>query len=106
MALTNNAPSIEHYRIHAYVCGQACVREMDMMGTVSFGWVFTNRPDDCRYAVLSHYDVATHADVVEVYDLFAAGFSRATGLVPPAPIRICDNVDTAIMATSMLYEEE
>lgn len=94
------------YRIHAYVCGQACVRLMENMGTVDFVWLFMNRPNDCRYAVVSQWNVARHAEDFLVFDMYEAQESLKSGkLVAPPPLRTEVDADTAIMATAMLYED-
>lgn len=97
----------EQYRLHAYVCGNACVKNVDNMGTVSFTHVFTNRPYDCRYAVVSQWNVAKHATDVLVWDLYETTEKLSSGkLVPPQPVNVFDDVDAAIMATSMTYKDD
>lgn len=94
------------YQLHAYVCGSACVRASDVDGTVTFMQVFLKRPTGCRYAIVSEWDVADSCERVLVWDLddtrMRTGGSR---VYPPPPMRVFDDVDQAIMATVMLYEQ-
>lgn len=93
------------YRLHAYVCGNACLRTVESMGTMSFPMIFIKRPDNCRYAVVSRWDVVTHNDQVLVWDLYDAREKVKTGeVVEPDPIWVGDSVDAAIMATFMTYD--
>jgi hypothetical protein len=93
--------------LHAYVCGNACVQPVDNMGTVTFTWLFLHRPADCRYAIVSQWDVKAHADKVLVFDLYETQENIKSGrLVTPAPVRVCDSIDAAIMATTLLYEDD
>jgi hypothetical protein len=97
----------EQVKLHAYVCGNACLQKVDNEGTMSFTMVFMKRPADCRYAIVTRYNIATHTDEVVVWDLFEAQENLRTGkLMPPAPARVCDSIDAAIMATFMLYEDD
>jgi hypothetical protein len=97
----------EQFKLHAYVCGNACLQTVDNEGTVSFMMVFMRRPADCRYAICTRYNVQTHLDEVVVWDLYEVMQQVSTGkLITPEPIRVCDNIDAAIMATFMLYEDD
>lgn len=97
----------EQYRLHAYVCGNACLQTVDNEGTVSFAMVFLKRPAECRYAIVTRYSVDKHAEEVIVWDLYEAQENIRTGaLVPPEPTMICDSIDAAVMATFMTYEED
>lgn len=94
------------YKLHAYVCGNACLRRIDNMGTVTFTKIFTERPDGCRYAVVSHWNVVDHADEVLVWDLYETREKLRTGrLIEPEPVYRGDCVDAAVMATFMTYKD-
>jgi hypothetical protein len=95
----------QQFKLHAYVCGNACLKLYDGEGTLTFTQVFVKRPSDCRYAVASYYDVAARGDVVLVWDLYSAGLTRTDALVPPDPLYRGDCVDAAIMQTFMTYED-
>jgi hypothetical protein len=83
----------EQYKLHAYVCGNACLQRIDNEGTLSFMMVFMKRPADCRYAICTRYNVDAHDDEVVVWDLYEVQQSLHTGkLVTPEPIRTCDNM--------------
>jgi hypothetical protein len=100
------ATRAEQFRLHAYVCGNACLQTPDVDGTVSFTMIYMKRPDNCRYAIVSRYSVDKHDDEVMVWDLFDAMENIRTGnILPPDPVRTADSVDAAIMATFMLYED-
>jgi hypothetical protein len=96
----------EQFKLHAYVCGNACLQTPDVDGTMSFQMVFLKRPENCRYAIVTHYNIEQHGDEVLVWDLYEAMENLRTGaIVPPEPVRKCESVDAAIMATFMLYED-
>lgn len=97
------------YRLHAYVCGPGCVRWSDQHSTVTFEWIYLNRPDECRYAVAGKWSTKKHGEEVLVWDLFDARQTRTRGkitLIPPRPKIRTDELDAAIMASSMLYDSE
>jgi hypothetical protein len=97
----------EQVKLHAYVCGNACLQTVDNEGTMSFVMVYMKRPADCRYAIVTRYNVVTHLDEVVVWDLFEAQENLKTGrLIPPTPRLVCDSIDAAVMATFMLYEDD
>lgn len=97
----------EQYKLHAYVCGNACLQQVDNEGTISFTMAFMKRPADCRYAIVTRYNIDIHAEEVIVWDLYEAMENLKTGkLEPPDPVRVCDSLDAAIMATFMLYEDD
>lgn len=98
----------QQYRLHAYVCGPGCVQWSHSIGTVSFEWIYLNRPMDCRYAVAGSWSVPKHGEEIIVWDLFDTHISKAKGrltLVPPKPRFEVDDLDAAVMATSLLYNE-
>lgn len=98
--------SPDRFQLHAYVCGNACLRRIDAMGSMSFTMIYIKRPDNCRYAVVSHWNIDKGADEVLVFDLFDVDVSSTdTSAVPPAPIFRGDDVDAAIMATFMTYKD-
>lgn len=97
----------EQYRLHAYVCDNSCVQTVDHMGTVSFTHVFVNRPNECRYAVVSQWNTRTHKDDVMVWDMYESQEKLRTGrLVPPENVKIYRSVDAAITATMLTYGDK
>jgi len=97
----------EQYRLHAYVCGSACVQPVENMGTMTFTMIFVRRPYDCRYAVVSKWSVEKHEDEVFVFDLYEAQEALKGGqhVTPPPPMHKGDCVDAAIMATQLVYQD-
>lgn len=98
------------YKMHAYVCGQACVkRASPPISSCDFHTIWIQRPEDCRYAVVSEWDVVEHRDRFIVFDLFEAGVDwggKGTGkAIEPVPTTMTDDLDAAIMATSLLYDD-
>lgn len=94
------------YRLHAYVCGEGCVKWSDQISTVSYDWIYMNRPAECRYAVAGQWSVPKHGEEVVVWDLFDTQQRMVRGhltLIPPKPMFEVDDLDAAIMATNMLY---
>lgn len=96
----------EQYRLHAYVCGAACIQRFDMPGTVSFTWIYQRRPKDCRYAVAGAWSSDKRREDVIVWDLFTVWKQPDGSLVTPVPFGKHSDVDAAIMATAMLYEDK
>lgn len=94
----------DRYRIYAYV-GHGSVRRATLLGSVSFTWIFQNRPKDCRYAVAGQWMVDRHAERFVVWDLYKVMVSPIADVHAPRPRLIHDDLDAAIMATAMLYEE-
>jgi hypothetical protein len=95
------------FRLHAYVCGDACVQYVDNMGTLSFMKIFMHRPSNCRYAIVTRWNIEKHADEVIVWDMFETlEHIRTADVLPPPPRHVCDSIDAAIMATTLLYEDE
>jgi hypothetical protein len=64
-----------------------------------------NRPDDCRYAVAGSWDIAKHRENVLVWDLYNVNIGRGGKLLTPAPVRVLSDVDAAIMANTILYDQ-
>jgi hypothetical protein len=95
-----------HFKLYAYVCGTACVEKPDVDGTVTFLMVFMKRPQHCRYAVVGEWDVATHSERILVFDMFEAKIRGAATLITPEPKAVFDDVDQAIMATMLMYEQD
>lgn len=109
-SLSDAYPTGNRYHLHAYVCGGACVRRVDTSDppTCTFRQVFTNRPDGCRYAVVSQWDMMGNKSRYLVFDLFRtnAKFSNdAAAIIPPKPRLVHDDLDAAIMGTVMLYND-
>lgn len=97
---------MQQYKLHAYVCDDACLQSVESMGTMSFTMIFLKRPDKCRYAVVSKWDTTTHGDQVLVWDLYDAREKIRTGeLVEPEAIYVGDSVDAAIASTFLTYRE-
>lgn len=90
------------YTLHGYVCGPGCWHPTSVQGTVTFEYVYMNRPSPCRYAVASSYGAI---NPVIVWDLFQTKRDAQWRLYPPEPVRVGDSIDAAIVATEMLYEE-
>lgn len=93
------------YQLIAYICGNACVKYADAIGTMDYTRVFLSRPDDCRYAVVTHRNVDSQEDEVLVFDIYATTQTPTNKLIAPAPMWRGDCIDAAIMATFMRYEE-
>lgn len=106
MALWSMARRTGHYTLYAFVCGQGCVARSDVDGTISFKAIINKRPSECRYAVVGEWDVVSHEERIIVWDLFDTKMRGATKLLPPKPLRIYNDVDQAIMATMLLYEND
>lgn len=95
------------YRLLAYVCGHDCVRRIDDEATRTISRIFIERPSDCRYAVVGRYNIVQHADDVLVFDLYRLTQKTRSGLIEdPDPISVHTDLDAAIMATAMLYEDD
>jgi allophanate hydrolase subunit 2 len=93
------------YTLHAYVCAQGCVKWRESMGSVSFDYIYVNRPNDCRYAVAGEYDVKAQGERVLVWDLYNVSKNARGQLVTPMPVRVHVDVNSAVMATSILYDK-
>jgi hypothetical protein len=68
--------------------------------------IWMKRPQHCRYAIVGEWDVATHCERILVFDMYDTKIRGTVTLVPPKPRMICNDVDQAIMATMMLYEQD
>lgn len=78
----------------------------DVDGTVTFMQVFLKRPAHCRYVVVGQWDVAQQRERIITWDLFdTRRRNGGTKVYPPQPLREYDDVDQAIMATAMLYDQ-
>lgn len=94
------------FKLLAYVCGSSCVVYPDNIGTVTYTRIFLQRPNNCRYAIVGLYSIADHDDEVLVFDLYETMQRGDTELVAPTPVKTCNDLDGAIMATAMLYRED
>jgi hypothetical protein len=98
----------DRYRLHAYVAQGGVIRDA-AMASVTFKWVYTNRPEGCRYAVTSQWDTPSHSWRFMSFDLFATAqeIRQATGQVvrlhPPKPRLMHTDLDAIIMGTVLLY---
>ena len=91
----------KRYKLYAYVCGRDCVRINQHEGVMTYHQVFTERPEDCRYAVV---EAGPRKFLVwDMYDVW--GTWRSDFRAPP-PIRTCTTADSAVVATALLYGEE
>jgi hypothetical protein len=104
--MTATNPSRGQYKLLAYVCGRSCVVYPDNIGTVDYTRIFVQRPSGCRYAVVEIWSIAKHAGEVLVFDLYDTLDPGGSKLTAPDPVGTYDDVDTAIMATAMLYEDD
>jgi hypothetical protein len=95
-----------HYRLYAYVCGAGCVQHADVDGTVTFMQVFMKRPATCRYAIVGKWDPERNGEIFVVWDLDATLLDAAARIHPPEAVKVYDDIDQAIMATLMLYEND
>lgn len=91
---------LPRYTLHAYVCGRSCVKWSQHVGQVTFRQIFVERPDGCRYAVAS--DVPER---VVVWDLYETTMTLKYGPAEPNPVHQGDDVDAAVMATAMMYDD-
>lgn len=105
MTVTTNSTRAQ-YKLLAYVCGRSCVVYPDNIGTVDYTRIFIQRPSGCRYAIVETYSVAKHSAEVLVFDLYQTLDPAGSKLAPPDPVGRHDDVDTAVMATAMLYEDD
>jgi hypothetical protein len=96
------------YKLIAFVCDGGCVKRVKQgYGTRTFRDIYVNRPDNCRYAVASRWDVVNHRDEVIVWDLYEATTQPSyRDIEAPAPALIHTNVEAAIAATLLLYEDD
>lgn len=97
----------EQYRLHAYVCGRSCIKRSSYEGVVNYRTIFNGCPTECRYAVVSYWDIVRHEERVAVFDMDATVKRPGVSLSiePGPPIEYYNTVDAAIMATALLYEE-
>jgi hypothetical protein len=96
--------SNKRYRIHAYVRAGGIIRRHSVTSRVTFKWVYQNRPDECRYAVISAWDNQVRAWRYGVLDLFnVLKDSETNELIPPEPRWKSDDCSAAIMTTVLLY---
>ena len=96
------------YRLHAYICGRQCIERMSYMGTVDYRTIFNQCPLNCRYAIVSMWDIVMHEERVAVFDMDTTRTSYGNNsleIEPGPPIEYYSTVDAAIMATALLYED-
>lgn len=91
------------YHIHAYVCAGGVHKRQSVQGRVTFAWVYQNRPNEARYAVVSTWNCIAHTWRYEVLDLFNVMKDPANNLIPPAPRWMHEELSAAIMATVLMY---
>lgn len=95
-------PNNPRYVLHAYVCGRSCVKLTSHLGAMTFHQIFVERPGDCRYAVAE-----APAGFFMVWDLLGIQEFRINdgGFRAPRPVRETRDIDSAIVATAMLYDQ-
>jgi hypothetical protein len=96
----------ERFRIHAYVRQGGVRKRQSLMGQVTFAWVYQNRPQDHRYAVLSDWDCNAHARAYHVIDLYEVKLDGGGRPVTPHPRWTLDELDAAIATATLLYGVE
>lgn len=74
-----------------------------LQGRVTFAWIYQNRPNEARYAIVSTWDCNTHRWQYEVLDLFSTLKDQSNGLTPPTPRWVHEELSAAIMATVLMY---
>lgn len=84
------------YTLHTYVCGPYCVRDVPHLGAMTYGQILAERPQGCRYAV-----VLDHHNTAQVWDLFEDDTDKE-----PKVVFEWVDVDAAVMATMMRYDQE
>lgn len=84
------------YTLHTYVCGPYCTQEVPHEGVLTYAQILTERPQGCRYAVVSD-----HANTVQVWDLYEQNPSKE-----PLVVFEWVDVDAAVMATMMRYDHD
>lgn len=91
------------YKLIAYVCGNACIRYADAIGTMDIDRIYIQRPSGCRYAIVEHWVLgATEVLVFDLYEVtWADNLQRH--VLPAEPVHRGDCVEAAIMATFMTY---
>lgn len=87
---------IARYTLHTYICGPYCAKNVPHEGAMTYAQVLMERPSGCRYAVVSD-----HTNTVQVWDLY----TEARAKEPKVVFEWVD-VDAAIMATMMRYDQE
>lgn len=97
----------DRYQLHAYVASGKVIRRTPS-STATFTQVYQLRLSDYRYAVVSQWDCAEHSWRYLVWDLF--NVKKWVGdygetLITPAPRLTHTDLDAAIMATVMLYND-
>lgn len=108
MARVSTSPATgDRFRLLAYVCGADCVRRATegREPAVTFTWIFQNRPKDCRYAVTSQWDIARHEHRYFVFDLFDVMVGPDSDVQAPRPRFTHSDLEAAIMATVLLYND-
>ena len=93
----------DRYTMHAYVCGRDCVVNSSHVGAMTFAQIFEERPNGCRYAVV---ETGGRFLVWDLYAVESMTQRRKMWLTPPPPVRETEDVDSAIVATAMLYNQE
>lgn len=106
MMICNILSADPRYTLHAYVCGEGCVNWWPGIGAVSFNNIYVNRPDNCRFAVATGYTPLTQGDPVIVWDLYKVEQNSRGQIIVPKPVRTHPDVYSAVMATTMLYDED
>lgn len=101
-----DASSEHQYRIRAWVSPDG-YHPPPTDSTVTFKWIYQNRPNGPRYAVGSYWNVEHHRDHFLVWDLFNVMRDPGSGhVVEPHPTLTHHDLDAAVMATVLLYERK
>lgn len=83
------------YRLIAFVCDHNCVKWVNNVGTLEYGSVLSQRPEDCRFAIMQLDNKYLCAD------LFATQMNPDTLEIYPPDMLKFDSVDAAIMAAQL-----
>lgn len=92
----------ERFKLHCYICDHSCVRWSPSIGYTTFEKIFIGRPDGCRYAIGEHKVPPQYV----VWDLFGVSFGPRGYVNTPDPAHVHSELDAAVAATQLLYEDD
>ena len=99
-------PTTDRYRLHGYVDAEGLrSRNWLLNGRVTFQWIYQNRPNECRYALVSVWDREAHGRYYAVFDLFNVLKTAANELVTPEPRWTHIDRRAAVMTTVLMYND-